>query len=234
VGLALLLALIAFSFYRNAQTRKRANALLSSQKAEIEVKSNQNELLLKEIHHRVKNNLQSISSLLSLQSAHITDAGVKQAVAAGQHRVEAMALIHQKLYQRDNLAAIEMKGYLADLVQSLIHTFDADPDRLHFLLDMPELELDVDTAVPLGLIVNELVTNSLKYAFPDGRTGEIAVSLRQAGQQLELVVRDDGVGAANLKTGTSFGSKLIQLLSMQLGGQLEVSTEAGYETRLVI
>jgi two-component sensor histidine kinase len=231
VGLGLV-GILAAVLFQNGRRRRRANALLSSQKAEIELKSGQNELLLKEIHHRVKNNLQSISSLLSLQSAHIKDAEVKQAVAAGQHRVEAMALIHQKLYQRDNLAAIEMKGYLADLVQSLIHTFDANPDRIDFRLDMPELELDVDTAVPLGLIVNELITNSLKYAFPDGRAGEITVSLRREGQQLELVVRDDGVGAANLKTGTSFGSKLIQLLTLQLGGQLEVSTDAGYQTQL--
>ncbi len=140
MGLALLLALIAFSFYRNARTRKQAHALLSAPKAEIEAKSRQNELLLKEIHHRVKNNLQTISSLLYLQSA----------------------LIHQKLYQRDNLTTIEMKGYLADLGQSLIQTFDADPERLRFTLDMPELELDVDTAVTLGLITNELITNSLK------------------------------------------------------------------------
>ena len=234
IGVAALLALLAFSLYRNARARKQANALLSAQKAEIEVKSQQNELLLKEIHHRVKNNLQSISSLLYLQSAHLQDAEMRQAVAAGQHRVEAMALIHQKLYQRDNLATVEMKGYLADLGQSLIHTFDAAPERLRFTLDMPQLELDVDTAVPLGLIVNELITNALKYAFPDGRSGEITVSLQQTDQQLALVVRDNGVGAANLKTGTSFGSKLIQLLTTQLGGQLQQGAEQGYWTRVVV
>ena len=229
-----LVGVLAAVLFQSGRRRRRTNELLSAQKAEIEVKSQQNELLLKEIHHRVKNNLQSISSLLYLQSAHIKDADVKQAVAAGQHRVEAMALIHQKLYQRDNLAAIEMRGYLDDLVRSLIQTFGASPDRIRFTLDMPELELDVDTAVPLGLIVNELITNALKYAFPDGRPGEIAVSLRQAGPQLILLVRDDGIGSANLKTGTSFGSQLVQLLTAQLGGQLTVSTEGGYQTQVRI
>ncbi|MDX1908911.1 MAG: tetratricopeptide repeat protein, partial [Bacteroidia bacterium] len=233
-GVGALLAVLALILYRNNKRRQQTNLLLSAQNEQIETKSNQNELLLKEIHHRVKNNLQTISSLLHLQSAHIKDEDVKQAVAAGQHRVESMALIHQKLYQRDNLAAIEMKDYLSNLVQSLIDTFDADPERIQFTLDMPELELDVDTAVPLGLIVNELITNSLKYAFPDGRAGTITVSLQKTGDHLDLLVADDGVGAANVKTGTAFGSQLISLLSAQLGGTLEQGTEKGYCTRLTL
>ncbi|MCB0839799.1 MAG: histidine kinase, partial [Bacteroidetes bacterium] len=234
-GIGGLLALLAVVLYRTSHRRRKTNELLSLQKGEIELKSNQNELLLKEIHHRVKNNLQTISSLLFLQSAHIKDAEVREAVAAGQHRVESMALIHQKLYQRDNVAAIEMRDYLQNLVQSLIDTFDADPERIRFELNMPELELDVDTAVPLGLIVNELITNSLKYAFPDGRNGKIQVSLaRQPEGKLELYVADDGVGANNTPTGTSFGSQLIKLLTTQLGGTLEQGSEAGYWTRVVV
>ncbi len=145
-----------------------------------------------------------------------------------------MALIHQKLYQRDNLAAIEMRDYLQNLVQSLIDTFDANPDRIRFTLDMPELELDVDTAVPLGLIVNELITNSLKYAFPEGREGVISVSLQKSGTGLELFVGDDGVGKAITASGTSFGSQLINLLTLQLGGRMEQGQEAGYWTRVVV
>lgn len=232
-GLGLVAALAGVLFV-NGRRRRRTNELLTAQKAEIEVKSNQNELLLKEIHHRVKNNLQMVSSLLHLQSAHITDEDVRLAVSEGQHRVESMALIHQKLYQRDNLAAIEMRDYLQNLVQSLIDTFEADPDRIRFDLNMPELELDVDTAVPLGLIVNELITNSLKYAFPDGREGTITVSLQKAGTGLELFVGDDGVGKANTATGTSFGSQLVLLLSAQLGGKISQETTAGYATRLTI
>ncbi|MDX1908909.1 MAG: histidine kinase dimerization/phosphoacceptor domain -containing protein [Bacteroidia bacterium] len=228
----LLVAILAGILYYNGRRRRQTNILLTAQKAEIQAKSNQNELLLKEIHHRVKNNLQTISSLLYLQSAHIKDPEVREAVAAGQHRVESMALIHQKLYQRDTLAAIEMKDYLSNLVTSLIQTFDADPERIRFHLDMPELELDVDTAVPLGLIVNELITNSLKYAFPDGRQGVITVSLRKTDTGLELFVGDDGVGAANTLTGTAFGSQLVRLLTAQLGGKLETGTEGGYWTRV--
>ena len=233
-GVGALLAVLAFILYKNNKRRQQTNLLLTAQNEQIEVKSNQNELLLKEIHHRVKNNLQTISSLLHLQSAHIEDAEVREAVAEGQHRVESMALIHQKLYQRDNLAAIEMKDYLSNLVRSLIDTFDADPDRIQFILDMDELELDVDSAVPLGLIVNELITNSLKYAFPDGRAGEITVSLKQNSEHLELLVADNGVGAANTATGTAFGSQLVRLLTMQLGGKLETDATTGYFTRLTL
>ncbi len=233
-GAGTLLALLALTLYRNNQRRKQTNLLLAAQNEQIELKSNQNELLLKEIHHRVKNSLQTISSLLHLQSAHIKDEDVRQAMAEGQHRVESMALIHQKLYQRDNLAAIEMRDYLQHLVQSLIDTFDADPERIRFDLDMPELELDVDTAVPMGLIVNELITNSLKYAFPEGREGTITVRLRKTESQLELLVADDGVGKANTATGTSFGSQLVRLLTAQLGGTISQDNTAGFSTRITI
>jgi two-component sensor histidine kinase len=229
-----LVAALAGVLYVNGRRRRKTNELLSQQKTEIELKSNQNELLLKEIHHRVKNNLQTISSLLHLQSAHIKDADVRKAVSEGQHRVESMALIHQKLYQRDNLSGIEMRDYLQNLVQSLIDTFDADPDRIRFDLDMPEMELDVDTAVPVGLIVNELITNSLKYAFPGGREGVITVSLQKAGDRLELLVADNGVGKANTATGTSFGSQLVRLLTTQMGGTLSQDTTHGFATRVSI
>ncbi|MDX2248327.1 MAG: tetratricopeptide repeat protein [Bacteroidia bacterium] len=233
-GIGGLLALLAVVLFVNGRRRRKTNELLRLQKGEIELKSNQNELLLKEIHHRVKNNLQTISSLLYLQSAHIKDAGVKEAVVAGQHRVESMALIHQKLYQRENLAAIEMKDYLTNLGQSLLSTFGYPPERIGLHIAMEELELDVDTAVPLGLIVNELITNSLKYAFPDERSGTITVSLKPADAGLELFVGDDGVGAANTASGTSFGSQLVRLLTTQLGGQLEQGVENGYWTRVVV
>ncbi|MDX2248328.1 MAG: tetratricopeptide repeat protein [Bacteroidia bacterium] len=233
-GVGGLLALLAVVLFVNGRRRRKTNELLRLQKGEIELKSNQNELLLKEIHHRVKNNLQTISSLLYLQSAHIKDADVKQAVVAGQHRVESMALIHQKLYQRENLAAIEMKDYLTNLGQSLLSTFGYPPERIGLHIAMEELELDVDSAVPLGLIVNELITNSLKYAFPDGRSGTITVSLKQVGEGLELFVGDDGVGAANTASGTSFGSQLVRLLTTQLGGQLEQGVGDGYWTRILL
>lgn len=234
-GAGAFLAILTAVLYRTSRQRRRTNQLLSDQNKEIASKSEQNELLLKEIHHRVKNNLQTISSLLYLQSAHIKDDDIKQAVAAGRHRVESMALIHQKLYQRENLAAIEMKDYLSNLGKSLLNTFVNQPDRIHLHIDMEELELDVDTAVPLGLIVNELITNSFKYAFPDGREGNIRLSLCQLPEEkLELLVSDDGVGMANKEGGTSFGSQLIQLLTAQLGGSIEQEKENGYQTRILV
>lgn len=232
-GFAILLSLFVAFLFVNNQRRRATNDLLRSQKQEIEEKSAQNELLLKEIHHRVKNNLQTISSLLYLQSAHIKDDEVREAVKAGQHRVESMALIHQKLYQRENLASVEMKEYFQNLGQSLFMTFGVDPARLSLHLDMEELDLDVDRAVPLGLIVNELITNSLKYAFPEGRSGTINVQMNQNANGLFLLVEDDGVGIENKHSGTSFGSQLINLLTQQLGGKLEQGgsqSGEGYQT----
>ncbi len=228
---ALLLAGLTFFFFRN----QKINRQLSSLNENLAQSNQDKELLLKEIHHRVKNNLQTISSLLYLQSAHIKDQSVREAVAKGQHRVESMALIHQKLYQRDNLAAIEMKDYLSNLGQSLISTFAVDPEQINLVVEMDELELDVDSAVPIGLIVNELLTNSLKYAFPDEKKGTIQISLHLAApDKLQLVVRDNGKGSITDEPakGTGFGSQLVQLLSTQLEGNLETETENGYLSRL--
>ena len=234
IGGLILVGIFSLFLYRVSQERKRTNELLEEQKKEIEQKSNQNELLLKEIHHRVKNNLQTISSLLFLQSAHIEDESIREAVAEGQHRVEAMALIHQKLYQRENLAAIEMKDYLQNLSQTLIGTFWMLEDRVKLIVDMPELELDVNTAVPIGLIVNELLTNSLKYAFPENASGNIHLSLLSVSKdELILTVKDDGVGLTKGEKGTAFGSQLVQQLTIQLGGKIVIDSSNGYSTQIV-
>ncbi len=251
IGFLGLMAIILFLFGRSNRIRKESNRLLSqtndtlnSQNAEIEnqrdliaIQNNKNELLLKEIHHRVKNNLQTISSLLNLQSAYIKDADVKKAVQAGQHRVKSMALIHQKLYQRENLAAIEMKDYLSTLGESLMDTFGEKAENVQLILNMDEIELDVDTAVPVGLIVNELLTNSLKYAFPDGKAGTISMDLHKtAEQKWELSVMDDGVGKSDdqdTKESTSFGSRLIHLLSLQLNGKMVIDHSQGTKVSLL-
>ena len=228
LGLGALLLLLLGLLFNRFREKQKNNLLLEEKNGKIE-------LLLKEIHHRVKNNLQTISSLLFLQSAHIKDADVKEAVAAGQHRVESMALIHQKLYQRDNLAGIEMKDYLTNLGNSLIDTFVDNPDRISLDVDMEEHELDVDTAVPLGLIANELITNSIKYAFPENREGMITLKIaKNTDEKLELLIADDGIGEGNTETGTAFGSQLIHLLTKQLNGTLEQGTDNGYWTKIVL
>lgn len=198
-------------------------------------RNEEKEFLIKEIHHRVKNNLQVLSSLLHLQSRHIKDETALDAVREGQNRVEAMSLIHQKLYTGDNLAAVEMQDYLKNLGDTLLDSFGLDGQvKINYQVD--PLRLDVDTAIPLGLIINELVTNSLKYAFPDGRQGIVEISLwKNEHGKLCLKVADNGVGksgAPSLKGSTSFGTNLVEILSKKLKGTPEVSQEGGYATAI--
>lgn len=219
-GLVGLLAIFAMSFYRNARARKKINALLSA-------KNEENELLLKEIHHRVKNNLEVVSSLLALQSAQIDDPKVKDAMLEGQNRVHSIGIVHQKLYQGTNIAAVEMKDYFINLSDSILDTFGAD-DRVTIECAMNQLELDIDTAVPLGLIVNELLTNALKYAFPDGRKGKIRIEMNATEDaSISLKIADDGIGISGAAQGTGFGSQLVALLTRQLDGSLRQEANDG-------
>jgi two-component sensor histidine kinase len=198
----------------------------------LKAKNNENELLLKEIHHRVKNNLEMVSSLLKLQSVKTKDAEAKGVMEASQNRVQSMGIIHQKLYQGDNLASIEMKDYFQNLSENLLDAFGLS-EKVKVKYDMDPVELDVDTAVPIGLIVNELLTNSLKYAFPDDQKGEIELSLKETEKnKLHLLVADNGIGQSDHTTvkGTGFGSQLVKLLTMQLQGKMNASYENG--TRL--
>ena len=212
-GIVVLLAgLLAFSFisYRN---RSRSNRLLAAKNAE-------NELLMKEIHHRVKNNLEIVSSLLALQSSQIDDPGTKEAMLEGQNRVHSIGIVHQKLYQGPNLGGIEMKDYFLNLSESILDSFGAE-ERVKIELAMSKLNLDIDTAVPLGLIVNELLTNTLKYAFPNGQNGNVRIKLeKQSNGVLHLEVSDNGIGKSGVIHGTGFGSQLISLLTRQLGGKM--------------
>jgi two-component sensor histidine kinase/Flp pilus assembly protein TadD len=212
-GIVVLLAgLLAFSFisYRN---RSRSNRLLAAKNAE-------NELLMKEIHHRVKNNLEIVSSLLALQSSQIDDPGTKEAMLEGQNRVHSIGIVHQKLYQGPNLGGIEMKDYFLNLSESILDSFGAE-ERVKIELAMSKLDLDIDTAVPLGLIVNELLTNTLKYAFPNGQNGNVRIRLeKKSDGVLHLEVSDNGIGKSGVIHGTGFGSQLISLLTRQLGGKM--------------
>ncbi len=220
IGVAALLAGFLFFLYRSYRARTRANQLLAAKNAE-------NELLLKEIHHRVKNNLEIVSSLLALQSAQIDDPNVKDAMQEGQNRVQSIGIVHQKLYQRDNLAAIEMKDYFINLGEGILDSFGAE-DRVLIDCAMEQLELDIDTAVPLGLIVNELLTNTLKYAFPGGRKGKVRIKLeKNPAGNLHLEVADDGVGKSGLTQGTGFGGQLVSLLTRQLSGSMREEVKNG-------
>ncbi len=220
VGVAVLLAGFLFFGYRSYQTRTKANRLLAAKNAE-------NELLLKEIHHRVKNNLEVVSSLLALQSAQIDDPNTKDAMLEGQNRVQSIGIVHQKLYQGTNLGAIEMKDYFINLGESILDSFGAEK-RVTIECAMEQLDVDIDTAVPLGLIVNELLTNTLKYAFPEGKNGMVRIKLEKRKDGiLQLEVSDNGVGKSGVTKGTGFGSQLVSLLTQQLSGSMREEVKDG-------
>ena len=220
MGVAVLLAGFLFFGYRSYLARTKANRLLAAKNAE-------NELLLKEIHHRVKNNLEVVSSLLALQSAQIDDQNTKDAMLEGQNRVQSIGIVHQKLYQGTNLGAIEMKDYFINLGESILDSFGAEK-RVTIECAMDQLDVDIDTAVPLGLIVNELLTNTLKYAFPEGKNGTVRIKLeKRKDGMLQLEVSDDGVGKSGVTKGTGFGSQLVSLLTQQLCGSMREEVKDG-------
>ncbi|MEM8528403.1 MAG: tetratricopeptide repeat protein [Bacteroidota bacterium] len=235
LGLAVVFGILLLQFYRNAQQKQKVNTQLAAINAQLAQKNQDNELLLREIHHRVKNNLQVISSLLSLQSAQVKDEATLEAMRESRNRVRSMALIHQKLYQRENLAGVEMRDYFKTLSKGILTSFGIKSDQIAVKTEMEEIEMDVDYAIPIGLIVNELLTNSMKYAFPKEKKGEISISLSEMGDnQLKLVVADSGIGNSDEQStsGTGFGSQLVQLLTMQINGKLEVLLEDGRKTIL--
>ena len=214
--------LVLVLIYRNYRLKQTSNLKVGEANKELNLKNKQNELLLKEIHHRVKNNLELVKSLLALQSAKLEDSATKDAMMASQNRVQSMGIIHQKLYQGENLGSIEMKDYFLNLGEGILDTYNAD-DKVKIECAMDNLELDIDTAVPIGLIVNELLTNALKYAFPKDGKGNILISLSQSTPEtLTLKVADNGIGKVVGLTpkGTGFGTQLIQLLTQQLDGKM--------------
>jgi PAS domain S-box-containing protein len=187
------------------------------------------ETLLKEIHHRVKNNLQVISSLLNLQSNSIESKETRELVRESQNRVRSMALIHEKLYQSENLAQVQFAEYLRNLTRDLFRSYSAGGVGLK--LQAEDIPLDVDTAIPCGLIINELVSNALKYAFPGGRTGDLHISfLKISRERCALTVTDNGVGlpaSIDVKNPKTLGLQLVNMLVNQLHGTLDVVTDGG-------
>ena len=217
-GLLLFLLIVGFVAIR---INRRKNKLLQQQNQE-------KEFLIKEIHHRVKNNLEVVSSLLTLQSTHIEDKKIKENMCQIQNRIQSMSMIHQNLYQGKNLGSIEMKNYFKILGDYVLQSYSAG-QKIVMVYDMEEIELNVDIATPIGLIVNELITNSLKYAFPNNLIGVITISLVQKSTYLELTVTDNGIGIkkGNQTHGTGFGTQLITLLTKQLDGKMVLHQKKG-------
>jgi PAS domain S-box-containing protein len=203
--------------------RKKADDALHSALIEKEV-------LLREIHHRVKNNLQVMSSLMSLQADTVDNEDVRQSFREMQTRVQTMALIHEELYQAKNLSRVNLAEYIGKLAAGLSQSFLLNP-RVELEVDVEEAFLGVDTAIPCGLIVNELVTNAFKYAFPDNQPGKVLISLRSnADGVYNLTVNDNGVGlpsGLDVYQTETLGMQLITILAAQLGGKLDVELNGG-------
>ena len=205
VSIGLLLILI-FSFIIVKRLR-----ISNAQKLIIEQKNAENELLLGEIHHRVKNNLQVISSLLGLQERSINDKSAKAAIIEGKERVKSMGLIHKLLYQHDNYSGVEMNDYVNKLIHGLLDSFGMDKSNIKLNLDFSKIKLDVDTAIPVGLIINELVINSLKYAYENIESPSLKVNLIETDKELILEIADNGNGKmTELNNSKSFGMKLVK------------------------
>jgi len=189
------------------------------------------DVLLKEIHHRVKNNLQVISSLIGLQAQKIEDPAIQAMFFESQHRIRSMALIHDKLYRSKELARIDFAGYIESLAAHLVHSLQVDPSRVNLVLDIKDVALDIHSAIPLGLIINELISNALKHAFPWNRTGTVRVFLRPAeASRYRLVVSDDGIGfpaGVDVHKAETLGLQIVTMLAEQLDGAVAVSRDKG-------
>ncbi|RKN80093.1 sensor histidine kinase [Ulvibacterium marinum] len=193
-------------------------------KSEVEEKIKEKETLLKEVHHRVKNNLQTVSSLLSLQSRNIDDKQTKDLLKNSQNRVISMAMVHEMLYMREDLSKIEYKSYVEELAEYLVRSIKGTSSNITLDIDIPDIKLNIDTAIPLGLLINEAVTNALKYGIVDDSEGEIFIKLRRGDDgEYQLNIGDNGIGfpeTMNHKTTKSLGLKLIHNLARQLRGSI--------------
>jgi len=206
----------------------KAHHRLYKSKTEIENRIVEKETLLKEVHHRVKNNLQTVSSLLNLQAKNGAGEQFKALIKSSQNRVISMAMIHEMLYMRENVSKIEYSSYVTELGDYLIKSTDHSQDDIDFHVDIPDIQLGIDTAIPLGLLINEVITNSLKYGFEIGEKGRIEVNIRK-GKDNNYVLRigDDGKGFVddiNIRRPNSLGLRLIKSLTKQLCGTLEKDT----------
>jgi two-component sensor histidine kinase len=227
VGLLSLGALLGLSIYLYQNLRKN--------KQKVEEQSNQLNTLMKELHHRVKNNLAIVSSLLMMQSSRLKDESAVKAVKEGQMRVDAMSLIHQRLYLTDNVSTLNIESYLTDLTESIMRAYGYTSDNFDLQIKVENPELDVDLAIPIGLIVNELVTNSFKYAYQGIKQPTLMINLKN-NNSLTLEVQDNGIGfdEKEMNKKDSFGKKLIKGLSKQIHGECKFVNNGGTYFELLI
>ncbi|MBF0459223.1 MAG: response regulator [Nitrospirae bacterium] len=224
-----MLAVCAEAIYRQRQIIKLNEALMAS--------LNEKEVLLREIHHRVKNNMQVISSLLRLQARYVKDDQLSAMFKDSEHRIRSMALIHEKLYNSKDLGRIDFGDYVKNLCSGLFSSYGVNKKDIRFNVDTAEISMGIDTAIPCGLVINELVSNSLKYAFKKGQKGEISIKLREMeGNEYELTVGDTGIGldeAIDFRTTESLGLQLVaSIAESQLHGKITLDRTKGTVFRI--
>ncbi len=203
---------------------------------QVNIQLEEKVVLLREIHHRVKNNLQVISSLLNLQSGYIEDEKSKEIFIESQNRIRSMALIHEKLYQSKDFRKIKFSDYINSLIKDLFRTYNIDPDRIKLKTDIKDIYFEIDTAILCGLIINELISNSFKHAFPNGGNGEVYISLTQTkNYTYTLLVRDNGIGLPpdiDIHETETLGLQLISTLTEQLEGDIELNGNGCTEIKI--
>ena len=212
-------------------SRQDLERLIAERTEELTQALEQKTILLHEVDHRVKNNLQLISSLLLLQNRRVSDPAVKNALRGMLERVNAIATVHRRLFQNDDVERFDVSAFVRDLVADVISS--AGRDDIAFSLDLERIDVAAAKAAPLALVINELLSNSLRHAFPDGRPGRIFVGIRRIGAAFRIEITDDGVGMATSTGPSGFGLTIIQLLCQQLKAKFE-TTDAAPGTRVVI
>lgn len=212
---------------------------VEEQRATLErqtVSLQQRETLLREIHHRVKNNMQVMSSLLSLQARAAMHPETRRVLEDNQNRIQSMALLHEILYQSEDLALVDFPKYVLRTVDYLFRSAGVDARQIRLHTELDQLALELDDALPFGLLISEVVSNSLKHAFPEGRAGEVSVLLhQQSDTTISLILSDDGIGLPrelDWTTSRSLGLRLVRALAQQLRGTLEIRSQRGTEVRL--
>ena len=232
----ILITVLSFGLLYLYRNKQKSSLLLEEKNVLIGKSLNEKEVLLKEIHHRVKNNLQVVSSLLNLQSRSITDTQAQSAIREGRDRVKSMSIIHQNLYQDDNLTGVDMKQYIEELTNSLFHSYNIQKERISLETTIDSMQLDIDHVIPIGLILNELISNALKYAFPENE-GTIFISLHKTNETLVLKVSDNGIGLPpdfNMDKLTSLGFQLIRSFVNKMKATISIEGEKGTSVCLVI
>lgn len=235
-GFLLLITMVTLLLINQIRTNKKSNSILQQKNNIIEKALAEKEVLLREIHHRVKNNLQFIWSLFNMQARHVKDPVALATLTEGRNRVKTMALIHQKLYQTESITGIEMREYIPGLVSNIFETYNIGKDDVKLTLDIDRIVLDIDAAMPLGLILNELITNSLKHGLVGREDGMISILLKQMESEGWLLkVSDNGMGSAHFVGGEStetFGLKLIHTLTRQLKAEIVIDAQPGFTAEI--